>query len=627
MDLSTPNQPPGTLDTPPPATPAPALPTPPADVASSDPLDALLKQIIGGWFILTDGQGAVSKWSEPAELLFGKEAPEALGHSFFDGLLTGALSDAAEQWRRFLAAGDPPHARALVEVTAQHAPTDQRFPLEAIFVPVKLDEGFDFSLFLEDLSFELPMNLMLLRMRQQHPVVVRALRAALDTEPQAWDGWRTAGTMVAFRPLAPTPWVEQELAKREEDRARSDAEREEAITNPDPGVQGSIDDLDDAAAVVARLLSALERIDELERIAGRLPGQVEEAKREAQASRARAEAAEREAKHARSALERLDVAPGGGVTGPDPAAEAERAELVARLERLEQTKRGDESAVARAALVERLERLEEERLESAAGVEARLTAALTEATEARMELERRLGELEAATGEAADAARAGLQDELERLRTERTRDAGARQEELRATLERLEREREESDAARDELSATLERVEREHDRELEAARAELAVALERIEAVHRDAERLRERVGEVTVERHEGQALAGDDRRRLEDLQRESEHARARLDALRTLADDLREESVRGTEGANALRAELDAVRAGEAEARTAVDALRAELAAVRSADAGALEALRAELDAVRSADAGALEALRAELTTDAHSAVEALRA
>src|SRR5215217_9262544 len=155
------------------------------------------------------------------------------------------------------------------------------------------------------------MNLMLMRMRQQHPVVVRALRAALDAEPQPWEGWRTAGTLVAFRPLAPSPWVESELVRREEERARQDAEREEAITNPDPGVHGgTIDDLDDAAAVVARLLSALERIDELERVAGKLPGQVDEARREAQVSAARAEAAEREARTARVELERLSAAPG-----------------------------------------------------------------------------------------------------------------------------------------------------------------------------------------------------------------------------------------------------------------------------------------------------------------------------
>ena len=237
-------------------------------LVADDPLDILLKQIIGGWFILTDGQGVISKWGEPAEILFGRDAAEALGHPFFEHLLVGPLSDDAEQWHSFLAAGDPPRARALVEVTARHAEPDTLFPLEAVFVPVKLDEGFDFSLFLEDLAFELPMNMMLARMRQQHPVVVRAMRAAIDAEPQAWEGWRTAGTMVAFRPLAPTPWVEEELLRREHERARRDAEREEAMTIQDPGVQGEINDLDDAAAVIARLLSAVERIDELERLGG-----------------------------------------------------------------------------------------------------------------------------------------------------------------------------------------------------------------------------------------------------------------------------------------------------------------------------------------------------------------------
>src|SRR5215213_4775523 len=293
--------------------------SPDADEATGhdDPLDSLLTQIINGFFVLTDGQGAVSKWSEPAELLFGLEGAEVLGKGLFETLVDHAPPE-AEAWRRFLESGEAPHTRALQTVSAIYTRDKRTFPLEVVFIPVKLDEGFDFSLFLEDLSFELPMNLMLLRMRQQHPVVVRALRAALDTAPQPWEGWRTAGTLVAFRPLAPTPWVEDELVRREQERARQDAEREEAITNPDPGVHGeSIDDLDDAAAVVARLLSAMERIDELERIAGKLPGQVEEAKREAQASRVRAEAAEREAKHARAELARLE-ARGGVTAGDDP---------------------------------------------------------------------------------------------------------------------------------------------------------------------------------------------------------------------------------------------------------------------------------------------------------------------
>src|ERR671939_1364847 len=258
---------------------------PPSDVltaaadaaASHDPLDDILRQIVNGYFVLTDGQGSVSKWSEPAELLFGREADDVLGQGFFETLIGGALSPAAEAWRRFLDAGEPPVAPGRVEVSGRHA-DGHGFPMEAVFVPVKLDEGFDFSLFLEDLGFELPMNLMLMRMRQQHPVVVRALRQAIDDEPAPWEGWRTAGTLVVIRPLAPTPWIEAELAAREAARAEADAEVEERLTNPDPGIQGtSVNDLDDAAAVVARLLSALERIDELERMATSLPAQLDQA--------------------------------------------------------------------------------------------------------------------------------------------------------------------------------------------------------------------------------------------------------------------------------------------------------------------------------------------------------------
>ena len=39
-----------------------------------DALDGILRQIINGYFVLTDGQGSVSKWSEPAELLFDQPA-------------------------------------------------------------------------------------------------------------------------------------------------------------------------------------------------------------------------------------------------------------------------------------------------------------------------------------------------------------------------------------------------------------------------------------------------------------------------------------------------------------------------------------------------------------------------
>src|SRR3954463_11591481 len=232
--------------------------------AASDPLDALLRQIVGGYFVLTDGQGAVSKWAEPAELLFQQPARAILGQSFFQTLIAGTLPPAGQAWREFLDFGEPPRVPGTVTLTGRRS-DGADFPMETVFVPVKLDEGFDFSLFLEDLSFELPMNLMLLRMRQQHPVVVRALRQAIEPVVQRWEGWRTAGTLIVFTPLSSTPWVDEELARRAAEREAADQETEE-MRDPDPGCSGhSIPPPDDAPAVAARLLSALERIEDLEK--------------------------------------------------------------------------------------------------------------------------------------------------------------------------------------------------------------------------------------------------------------------------------------------------------------------------------------------------------------------------
>src|SRR3954463_4706549 len=61
-----------------------------------DALDALLRQIVNGYFVLTDGQGSVSKWSEPAELLFEQPSEDILGQGFFETLIRGSLPPAGQ---------------------------------------------------------------------------------------------------------------------------------------------------------------------------------------------------------------------------------------------------------------------------------------------------------------------------------------------------------------------------------------------------------------------------------------------------------------------------------------------------------------------------------------------------
>src|SRR2546423_2522435 len=95
----------------------PKAPDVDATPVSDDPLDALLTQIINCYFVLTDGQGAVSKWSEPAELLFGLDAAEVLGKGLFDTLVDHAPPE-AEAWRRFLENGEAPRTCAQQTVSA-----------------------------------------------------------------------------------------------------------------------------------------------------------------------------------------------------------------------------------------------------------------------------------------------------------------------------------------------------------------------------------------------------------------------------------------------------------------------------------------------------------------------------
>ena len=590
-------------------------PAPPPGATADAQLDALLRLIIEGFFVLTDGQGALSKWSDPAEMLFGHEADDALMEPFFGKLVsTGQLTPEAERWRAFLETGTTPGPAGVVRVDAQRPDGAGTFAMETVFIPVKLDEGFDFSLFLEDLGFELPMDMMLLRMRQQHPVVVRALRGALEASQQPWDSIRTAGTLVAFRALEPTPWMDEAMARREAERDAAEAELQSRIEALDvvPEVQGTdVYDLDDARAVIDRLRWATERIEELEQRSHI----ADDAVQQAHDARVRAEAAERAA---------LDVkAEMSGVLAERPvdaSGEAERLELLARVDRIERAATSDatEAAAAHQAALEaertRSRELEAQRtellarleqVEAAAGstsvAEAAVADARAELT-ARMEALERAGAHDVTTGaelvgrlEALERARAAeaaeLREKIERLRAstdvrddlQLLQDQVAETSQLREEILTL---RERADAA----SAVMRRGEERESAALfdaRAAREELAAALSRVEQLSEETARIRAHLEAAPSEA----GLSSEDRHRLELAAAGVTETRTGLEAIRFLAEELRTQSADLREEGGRLQQQLneladtdhhawqerEGLRRDHDELRTHLDELRSE--------------------------------------------------
>src|SRR5688500_17519346 len=117
------------------AAPGPSPATPSGTEGPEELLDQLLRQVITGFFLLADGQGDIANWSDPAELLFGFEADDALGKPFFSTLIRDPLPPEGEGWKGFLEMGEEPQVRARVKLEGFHEKVG-RFPLEAVFIPV-----------------------------------------------------------------------------------------------------------------------------------------------------------------------------------------------------------------------------------------------------------------------------------------------------------------------------------------------------------------------------------------------------------------------------------------------------------------------------------------------------------
>ena len=77
---------------------------------AADPLDALLRQIVGGFFVLDGRPGVGLQVVEPAELLFDLPGRRRARQALLQVRLinAGQLPPEGQAWREFLDLGEPP---------------------------------------------------------------------------------------------------------------------------------------------------------------------------------------------------------------------------------------------------------------------------------------------------------------------------------------------------------------------------------------------------------------------------------------------------------------------------------------------------------------------------------------
>ena len=168
------------------------------------PAEELLGPLLRGDFVLTDARGMVTRWGSPASRLFGWRSEDVIGRSAFDAV----LASGGGEWRHHLEAGEGPSPSALVEASARRD-DGHKFPVELLFLPVRLSESLELSRLLEVVGSDLASDEKLTRLRRDNATALESMLAAATDSLEGSDDSRLAGLVVTFRALGETPWVQE----------------------------------------------------------------------------------------------------------------------------------------------------------------------------------------------------------------------------------------------------------------------------------------------------------------------------------------------------------------------------------------------------------------------------------
>ncbi len=383
-----------------------------ADPSSSEAVEELLRQLVDARFVLTDRDGAVTRWSRPAEVLFGWPAEGMVGRPLVKTLgLPDNLPESGGQLTAMVRCQD-----------------GEELEVAMGLVPVRMSHSLEFNGFLEALEIVAPRGDALSALGRSHRTVVDWIQTALNGEAELDDDGLAAGTIIAFRPLhepPPEPTLEElELAAVEADleEAALAQERLASLEQAGAGLESELADtrraLDEMRAQLESLHGHVEHTlgarDEQAQADGerssatpRRPSERERLRRELDEMRTAVEGFRRDAAGAPQAQERLR-AQLDQTREELKALEAARCSgsgLSVRIDEVHGRLAGFESALSEAARAETIEETTRSLRSELAEAQARVEELEAEGASERTRVEEELG---------------GTRARLEHLEAERT---------------------------------------------------------------------------------------------------------------------------------------------------------------------------------------------------------------
>src|SRR3954471_12163381 len=180
-----------------------------SEASTAEVVEELLRQLVDARFVLTDRDGSVTRWSRPAEQLFGWPAPRMLGRPLPETLRLSS---------------DLPASGGQVETTVRRK-DGHEFEVALTLVPVSMSQSLEFNGFLEALEIAAPRGNLMAQLRESHHTVVEWIHTAIEGRAELEEDGLSAGTIVAFRPVGePPPAPPSDEAPRDEGVALEEME-------------------------------------------------------------------------------------------------------------------------------------------------------------------------------------------------------------------------------------------------------------------------------------------------------------------------------------------------------------------------------------------------------------------